>query len=84
MTSNIRVLMRVISLIFICPWDWGGTSEIGPPPSNALLLGQVSTLGQGFILQRLGHELSNKTTSPRRLQGKNSSTVMCALLYAGT
>ena len=40
------------------------------PPSNALLWGQVSTLGQGFILQRLNHEHSNETTSPRRLQGK--------------
>jgi hypothetical protein len=65
--------MRVISTVIdhLClPLGLGWDERNRSPPSNAVLSGRVSPLGQGFILQRLSHEHSNETTSPRRLQGK--------------
>jgi len=78
MTSNARVLMRVIStgIKHLCLSLGLELDERNrSPPSDALLWGQVSPLGQGFILQRLSQKHSNEITSPTCLRGKTRNVL---------
>jgi hypothetical protein len=85
--SNDWALMRVISTGHRSSLSALGTGvgRAKPVPTikcSTTVWGQVSPLGQGFILQRLSHEHSNKTTSPRHLQGKKLEYSDVLLLYA--
>ena len=47
-----------------------GRAKSADPTLKCSAMGQVSTLGEGYIHRRLSHEHSDETTLPRSLQGK--------------